>query len=143
MPEKPAYNWGCPMKREIFGRLVLAVLLFSVLALQVQAEQFTINIPFAFKAGKQSMPAGTYSVEVAKPDATVIRIFAPGGKLSATVPVATRLHADNPPDPNPHLVFDNVDEQRTVAELWLPGMDGFFLWGDPHLHTHVVIKASK
>jgi hypothetical protein len=131
------------MKKQIVRGFGLAIFLLGVLALQVQAEQFAIKIPFAFKAGKQSMPAGTYMVEVAKPDATSIRLSAPGGKLSATIPVVTRLHADDPPDPNPHLVFDKVDEQHTVAELWLPGMDGFFLWGDPHIHSHVIIKASK
>jgi hypothetical protein len=131
------------MKKQINGGFVLVVLVLGVFVLQAQAEQFTVKVPFAFKAGKQSMPAGTYTVEVAKADTTTIKLSILGGKMSATVPVGTRLHADDPPDPNPHIVFDKVDEQHTLAEFWLPGLDGFFLWGDPRIHSHVVIKASK
>ena len=121
---------------------VVAVLVM-VLGLAVGAawagSEIEVDVRFDFIVDGKEMPAGSYVVEV-NGDRVVIKDLR--GGAGTEVKVLTRI-ADREL-PKPKLFFDKTkDGKRYLAELQLPGMDGFLFEGATGEHIHEAITAGK
>jgi len=113
--------------------------------------QTTFKVPFEFRAGGKKLPAGEYTV-AQKGDGQIVLTKLPGGAETA-VPFTQRLPQPAPPLAEPQLVFDEVGdfapsytEYMTVyvlAEVWLPGTDGFLIHTTKGAHKNKIIKGQS
>jgi len=113
--------------------------------------QGTFTIPFTFQAGGASHPKGEYSV-VPKDDSHItLRQEATGKEFQ--VVFTKRLAQPSPPLAEPQLIFDVVGNfapsyteyvtDYVLAEVWLPGADGFLVHTMKGAHTTQTIKGQK
>lgn len=103
-------------------------------------DPHVINASFPFKVGDKVMPAGQYDVVQAGPELIVLRSPQPGGPL-VQVPVMTRLAGGPTALAQPRVVFDTVNSQHYLAEVWLPGKDAFVLAETRVPHTHAAVNV--
>jgi hypothetical protein len=127
-------------KRSIGALIAVAVGLFACQC--AFAESVTARIPFQFKAGKQTLPAGTYVFTFDKARPVSLSIKASGAGGAATIPIVTELAMQDKVGTEAHVVFDKVENEYTMAEFWPAKADGFFLGGAGIVHTHVVVDAK-
>ena len=126
-------------KASVFG-LALLFLCASFPAAAQTSVIATATVSFDFMAGGQTFPAGSYRIEHVKtPNYLVLRSV--DGKHTGNVKILTRLNPSSGSDIE--LVFDEVGNQRYLAEIEMPGMQGFHLQGAPGEHTHMSVKVSK
>jgi hypothetical protein len=130
------------MKR--FGRMSLVLIAAVLVAFSAaSAAEGVFKIPFPFKAGGRSLPAGDYVV-AAKGDGQLAVRSAAGG-TEIPVPVLARLDQPTPPVADHKLVFNivgNFEPSYTeyvteyhLSELWQPGEKGY--------QTHILKGAHK
>ena len=117
---------------------VASLFLFSTVAAAYAQQSLQANIPFAFKVGNKQLPAGNYRFIPTGEDRS-IRVVS--DKDSAVGLVLTRLAAGIHTTPNDaHVVFDKMGEQYWLAEIWIPGIDGFDLNNMAEKHEHRIIN---
>jgi hypothetical protein len=122
--------------------LIGLVAVGSGFAAQATAESLKVKIDFQFTAGGKVLPPGEYEFTAVNNDQD-IRIQGEG-KNSATVNVITRLAAEIHSTPqDAHLVFDVVGGTDTLAEIWIPGQDGYVLQVTKAKHTHKVLNIQR
>jgi hypothetical protein len=122
-------------------RLLLATVVAAAVvggAIAQAQDRAVVDIGFKFMAAGKAMPAGKYSVEVSS---------GPGGRVTLTgpenvmLPVITQLgRHDN--DKDPELVFDKINGQLLLSEVWLAGKDGLLLLATKESHEHHVLGGS-
>jgi hypothetical protein len=113
--------------------------------------QGTFKIPFEFKAAGKKLTAGEYSISQ-KDDKQLALRKEPNGE-EVTVPFTQRLEQPKPPLPEPQLVFDVVGNfepsyteymtEYLLAEVWLPGEDGFLVHVLKGAHQHQTVKGQR
>ncbi len=126
-------------------KIPVLVVIFSLIIMLCPmgwAQSAQVKIPFAFKLESKTFPAGTYTFQVDASNPVKVRLTKAGSKASADATIQTRLAQISAEPSDVHLVFDKMDEEYYLAELWLPGQDGFFLGGTGHIHTHTVIHGT-
>ena len=98
--------------------LVTAVSLFA----QTTPSQrlMTINVPFSFAAGDQSLPAGEYLVLTVTPERS-IRIASTDGKHTAVV--NTLPNYASAPSANSRLVFHRYGDEYFLTQVWTAGQN--------------------
>jgi hypothetical protein len=137
------------MKRAIV--LVVAALVFTLVAgANVCFAQGTFKVPFPFQAGGKKFPAGDYRITTKGSDQIIIRQEPNGSEVA--IAVLKTLPRPNPPIAEPQLNFDAVGnfepsytEYMTdylLAEVWLPGQDGFLLHITKGAHAHQTVKGK-
>jgi hypothetical protein len=108
------------MKR--FLNISLIIIAFAgVLAINAHAQTKVIaNIPFAFNAGKTTLPAGRYTITVLNPasDRKILQIRSTNGRSS--VMVLTTGIIGRVSD-NAKLVFEHYGDQYAFAQAQLAG----------------------
>lgn len=83
-------------------------------ALNAQSYQITANIPFAFHAGKTSLPAGRYVAQ--KPFETQVQsLVGPNGR---SIAVAIGNPWTDSKKQEPRLVFHRYGHEDFLAEIW-------------------------
>jgi len=106
-------------------------------------KELIAKVPFEFVVGDQTLPAGTYRIELASP--RMITVHSTATKDSATTPVITRLaretHVGH--DKDMSLVFDDVDYKQYLSEVWFAAQDGCLIRGTPEEHTHKLITPKE
>ena len=90
---------------------------------QAQSERLKSTIPFAFTAGKATMPAGAYSVS--RPDGTQSLIQIQSGTGVVLVLSPWREAANGNRDTR--LVFNRYGDQYFLRAVWFVDNDGFTL----------------
>ena len=109
------------MKR-YFNIPLIIVMLAGVLAVnaQAQTQKVVASIPFAFSAGKTTLPAGRYTITVLNPasDRKVLQIRSMNGRSSAVV--LTRGIIGNSSE-NAKLVFERHGDQYVFALAQMGG----------------------
>jgi hypothetical protein len=116
---------------------VVVMILGLAGALAWAGSQVEVDVRFDFIVNGMEMPAGSYIVQV-NGDRVVIK--GSKGGAGTEIPVITRL-ADREL-PNPKLFFDKTkDGKHYLAELQLPGMDGFLFKGATGDHIHEALSA--
>jgi hypothetical protein len=113
--------------------------------------QGTFTIPFTFQAGGASHPKGEYSVVPKDDSHLTLRQEATGKEFQ--VAFTKRLAQPSPPLAEAQLVFDVVGNfapsyteyvtDYVLAEVWLPGADGFLVHTMKGAHTTQTIKGQK
>lgn len=136
------------LRRYKVKRIALVLSLIGLVAVgsgfagQATAEVLKAKIDFQFTAGGKVLPAGMYDFMAINNDAA-IRVQGEG-KNSAIVSVITRLAGDIHTTPqDAHLVFDEVGNTSTLAEIWIPGQDGYVLQITKGKHTHKVLNIQR
>lgn len=110
------------MKR--FFNISLIVIVFAgVLAINAHAQTKVIaSIPFAFNAGKTTLPAGRYTITVLNPssDRKILQIRSMNGRSSVVVMTTGIIgHASD----NAKLVFERYGDRYVFAQAQLAGDD--------------------
>src|SRR5262245_56369669 len=97
------------------------VMLIGVLGVSTQAQsrnkqQLNVNVPFAFNAGNESLPAGDYIVSIANPssDRSVLQITGSG----KTVMMQTTDVIGSSTE-NATLTFRRYGDQYFLARVWM------------------------
>jgi len=123
------------MRKQLVAVVVMILGLAGTLAWA--GSQVEVDVRFDFIVNGVEMPAGSYIVQV-NGDRVVIK--GSKGGAGTEIPVITRL-ADREL-PNPKLFFDKTkDGKHYLAELQLPGMDGFLFKGATGDHIHEALSA--
>lgn len=134
------------MKTRMVMALGLAVVMAAAAgyALQAQAQAIKAEVPFEFTAGSTVLPAGTYTFERQGTVGEVFRVQGEG-KNGAVANVITRLASDIHTTPqDAHLVFDVIGGSKYIlAEIWIPGQDGYVLAVTKEKHAHKVMNIQK
>jgi len=137
------------MKRLVI--MAIAALGFAlVVGRAASYAQATFTIPFKFQAGGKKFPAGEYWV-AQKGEGQIAMRKEPGGE-EVPIPYAQRLGQPQAPLEEPRLVFDmvgNFEPSYTeyvtdyiLAEVWLPGEDGYLVHTTKGAHQNKVIKGQ-
>jgi hypothetical protein len=138
------------MKRLVV--LAVAALAFVLVAgSMVTYAQGTFKIPFKFEAGGKSFPPGEYWI-AQKGEGQIVLRKEPNGE-EVLIRFIQRLPQPQPPLEEPQLVFDlvgNFEPSYTeyvtdylLAEVWLPGEDGFLIHTTKGAHQNQTIKGQK
>ncbi len=131
--------------------IVAAMALALVTGVPQVFAQGTFKIPYPFQAGSAKLPKGEYTI-VQKDNAQLTLRQESTGK-EFHVPFTKRLPQPKPPLAEPQLVFDMVGNfapsytdyvtDYVLAEVWLPGADGFLMHTMKGAHKTQTIKGQK
>jgi hypothetical protein len=131
------------MRVKMLVMAISSMLLVAMLASGQERSLAKGNIPFAFSVENKVFPAGNYQFAESS-DAQVIDVRSPDKKVSAVVPILTRLAGGMHTTPEDcHIVFDKVGETYTLSEIWVPGEDGFMLHMTKGKHEHRITNIPK
>lgn len=135
------------MKRQVVLAVAFAFVLIAGSAMI--SAQSTFDIPFKFEAGGKSFSPGKYWI-AQKGDGKITLQKEPDGE-EVSIPFSQRLEQPKSPLEEPQLVFDmvgNFEPSYTeyvtdylLAEVWLPGEDGFLIHATKGAHQHQTIKG--
>jgi len=138
------------MKRWAVGVAAATALLLVAGATQAFA-QATFKIPFPIQAGDLKLPKGEY--RLAQKDDTHITLRQEATGKEFQVSFTKRLAQPSPPLAEPQLVIDVVGNfapsyteyvtDYVLAEVWLPGGDGFLVHAMKGAHQTQTIKGVK
>ncbi len=124
-------------------RCVIAVLTCLALgSTLLYGQTFQAKVPFPFTIAGKPHPAGAYSVSFDENNPKAVSLRPQSGP-AFSVPIVTRLSPREQLKQEAQLVFDDVNGKYTLAELYLPGMDGFYLGSALVEHKHVIINAPR
>src|SRR5882724_1802962 len=103
--------------------MVVAISLCAVLAgSSVYAQSSTVlkmDVPFEFRVGGQSLPAGEYTVVPKSP--TIVVIQSKDGRRSAVA--QSNAVQSNHSSADGKLIFNRYGEYRFLSQIWTPGED--------------------
>lgn len=137
------------MKRLVV--LALVALAFGLVAGSPAAyTQGIFKIPFEFEAGGKKFSPGEYWV-AQKEDKNIAIRMEPNGK-EVLIPFIQRLEQPKPSIQEPQLVFDAVGNfepsyteyvtEYVLAEVWMPGEDGFLIHTTKGAHQDQTVKGQ-
>jgi hypothetical protein len=126
--------------RRLWTRACLTCVVALIIGAGVASAQRSVaEIPFKFFAGGKAMPAGNYQIEKSAAGPVIVTGTSAG---MVTMPVLTYLGRHDT-DAEIELVFDKIDGQMHLSEVWFPGQDGVLLLGTKERHDHQVLKGAK
>lgn len=106
-------------------KLVSMIILVASMAVAAQAQtsgsaRLIANIPFDFKVGDKTLPAGEYTVRQVNPasDRVVLQISTSDGRTLAMVQMNSIAGKT---DESTRLVFNRYGDQHFLAEAWIAG----------------------
>jgi hypothetical protein len=106
------------MKAKFFVTLSALVLLTASAAFAQSINLMQADVPFAFRAGNHSFPAGSYEIKAEiVPGVVMIRCTDTG---DTAVVIANRAHSANTVE-KATLVFNRYGNRYFLAKLWRPG----------------------
>ncbi len=114
--------------------------------------QGSFKVPFPFQAGNKKFPAGDYRITHNKGSEQLTLRQEPNGS-EVTITVLKALPQPDTPVPEPQLVFDAVGNfepsyteyvtDYVLAEVWLPGEQGFLIHVTKGAHSRQTLKGQK
>jgi|WetSurMetagenome_2_1015567.scaffolds.fasta_scaffold66612_3 hypothetical protein len=120
--------------------LVVAGTLALLAASAVYAQTLSVDVPFGFTAAGTQFPSGHYQFTPASGNRSV-RIDGPENH-KAIAQVLTRLAGAIHTTPkDAHVVFDKVETQYFLSEIWIPQQDGYDMYNTKAKHEHKVIDV--
>ena len=127
------------MKMHSISKALLFALMVALAGACVYAGDLTVTIKQPFKAGGKDYPAGRYRI-LADDDWDRIDLLSIDRKTEDKIPFITRLAPRE--GQWGEVVFDKVENELYLTEIYIIGMDGFFLNGAPGKHKHLVVKED-
>jgi hypothetical protein len=138
------------MRRSLIKGAVIVGLVLLACGTAVSATT-AFKIPFTFQAGGKKHPAGNYEVIPLGNAQLSLRRIPDGAEV--LVPFTQRLAQPVPPVVEPQLVFDMVGNfepsyteyvtDYVLAELWMPGEEGYLVKAMKGAHQHKTIAGQK
>lgn len=138
------------MKRIMLRKAAAAVVLAAAAA-GFTFAQAAFKIPFPFEAGGKKLPAGEYSVVPKGSDQLALKRLPDGAEV--LVAFTKRLEKPAQPVAEPQLIFDMVGNfepsyteyvtDYVLAELWMPGEEGFLVRAMKGAHQHKTISGRR
>lgn len=126
-------------------RILLIAGFFAVLAVTAvfgQPSAVKAQIGFPFTVEGKVLPSGTYDF-VRDEVAGIFKVSDEKGNEVAA-PIHTRLAAAAHAVPaNSLVVFDKLGGTYVLAEIWIPGQDGYVLAITKGKHEHMIVKGKK
>lgn len=112
------------MKTKLFA--LAAALILSGLATGISyagQPALCVNVPFAFQAGDQEMPAGEYRLETEVTGAGQFQLLrqVDGDAVVILMTLPVESKAENP---DPALIFHRYGQTYFLAQIWSGGADG-------------------
>ena len=108
------------MKKRTFVTATLSVLSLIVAAQAVQADEpMLVNIPFAFVAGNETLPAGEYRVQKLDGNSTVVLIRCSDATASAMV--VTHAAQAKELQTESKLIFNQYGNRYFLSQVWTAG----------------------
>ena len=109
---------------------VLALALLGLCAGSARAADVTVKVPFAFVAGRETLPAGEYVIERIGGDPSVMLIKGKGLNDKATAIVIGEEAAGQDPAGNqPAMTFTHRENQYRLSAIWQSRTSGEDVWG--------------
>jgi len=136
-------------------RLVVLSIMTLAFALIVSGTmayaQGTFKIAFKFEAGGKKFPPGEYRITLTGEGQLTLRQESTGKEVP--IPYIQKLAQPTPAIEEPQLVFDmvgNFEPSYTeyvtdylLAEVWLPGEDGFLIHTTKGAYQNQTIKGQR
>jgi hypothetical protein len=116
------------------------ILMIGLAVACVYAGEVTVTIKQPFKAGGKDFPAGHYRI-LADEDSDHVNLRNLDKKTDDAIRFTTRLSPRE--GQSGEVVFDKVENDLYLTEIYIIGMDGFFFQGAPGKHKHLVVREDK
>jgi hypothetical protein len=127
--------------RRLWTRACLTCAMAVVIGAGVASAQRAVaEIPFKFLVGGKAMSAGSYQIEQSAAGPVVVT--GKGADAMVTMPVLAYLGRHDT-DAEIELIFDKLDGEMHLSEVWFPRKDGVLLLGTKERHDHQVLKGAK
>ena len=124
------------------GVVAVLVGLVAGVASAQGTKKIAFETSFGFVVNDKVMPAGRYEIEALTgqgPTSLVIRNLGTNDKM--IVKTVTRLADLGGKEPT--IVFDKTADAQYLAEVHVPGMDGFDVQHAPGEHGHTKVTAKE
>jgi hypothetical protein len=106
-----------------FAGILMATLLASVSVYAQSTQKVEFSTPFAFQVGKESLPAGTYTVDRAAINVVLLRpVNAAGGVFVVTTPASAPKE-----NATPKIWFHRYGDRYFLSNIWNTGSTGMSL----------------
>lgn len=128
----------------LWRRAALAVVALALMAVMpaFAADVVIANVPFAFKAGAKSLPAGEYEF-VLHPNDEIVAVSSTTNPKGPSSMVGVLTMLASPTSGDARVVFDKVGGQYILSEVWQPEGEGILVQATKGRHEHHVLKARK
>jgi len=128
------------MRTKIMVSLGILLLLAGV-SLFGELVSIKATIEFPFMVQDKTLAPGQY--EFTRVEGGMAFRILGEGKNEATAIIITRLSGDmRASAKSAYVVFDTIGDSNTLAEIWLPGEDGYLLAGTKAAHTHTTVPMK-
>jgi hypothetical protein len=116
------------MKAAIRKSLTFTAVFLGLCAGSAHAQEVIVKVPFAFTAGRVTLPAGEYVVQPDDQDPAVVTIRG-GNANHKSVAIVLTSPADgrDPAGDTPVLTFKRVENQYRLSTIWESGSEGRML----------------
>lgn len=128
------------MKKCLSAAILVLAMTATYSAAQISMGSVVAKVPFGFFVSGKMLPAGTYRF-AASNNLAQINVSAADGKEAALTTVLTRLSPRSGDEAS--VVFDKAGDNHYLAEIYIPGLDGFQVPCAPGPHTHVSVKGRQ
>jgi hypothetical protein len=134
---------GGDMTEKILATVCWALLIGAAPGYAQGVHKLTAEIPYPFSVSGQQLPAGQYNFQLAE-DHRTVTVRSADGKTGVQGMIVTVISASSGSSERPRVVFDNSGGRHILAEIWMPGHDGFLISGfiNDSEHQHGTIKAA-
>ena len=113
------------MRAAIKKSLGFAVFALGMCASSAQAQDVTINVPFAFVVQGQTLPAGNYVVSSVNQDHSAMAIRGEDSNSKSMAIVLTRpADGHDPAGDKPTLIFSRFENGYRLSTIWEGGTEG-------------------
>ncbi len=127
------------MTKQAIGLLTILVTAGSFSVIGQMGPKVVADIPFSFVAGTKILPPGQYEFQSSNLELDMMVRNSKTGE-SVIVPVLTRLGQRSGNEAE--AIFDVAAKEFYLAELHVPGIDGFAFKAAPSKHTHIRVKVT-
>jgi len=128
------------MRKHLISFLTVLAVAGSLGAIAQTDLSLLADMPFSFVAGTKTLPAGQYMFQPSNNELEMMVRNQKTGE-SVFVPLLTRLGPRS--EGEAEVVFDVASNQHYLAEVHVPGIDGFAFKAAPGKHAHVSVRAKK
>ena len=129
------------MKTWILSRILMLSLVAVLAAGYAYAGNLMVNIRQPFNFEGKSFPAGHYRILAEDENDPFVHIQNLNTKTGfIDIRFDTRISERKGEDGS--IVFDKIENELYLSEIYIVGMDGFFFKGAPGKHKHLVVKAE-
>jgi len=125
----------------VVSGLIVAVILTSGVAWAQESQAINFETQFPFMVGQHQYPAGRYDIVQEGSSLSILTLRPTSPGQSIILPILTRLAEQKGTEAQ--IVFDKAADKYFLAEIHIPGFDGFAIQGAPGEHTHVRVSGKK